>query len=94
MVSIRGRLFRQSRSYADEANLINLLFNAIKYNKPGAPWRRGQPAGKYCRISVSDTGTGLAPSQLAAIPTIQSPGQKRTEQGTGIGLVRPSAWSR
>jgi len=71
--------------------LINLLFNAIKYNKP---------AGKVAvecslrspdaiRISVQDTGVGLAPEQLAQLfqPFNRLGKETSREEGTGIGLV-------
>ncbi len=71
--------------------LINLLFNAIKYNKPGgAVAVEVKPVGKYSiRISVSDTGTGLAPSQLTQLfqPFNRLGQEAGAEQGTGIGLV-------
>ncbi|MDP1672262.1 MAG: ATP-binding protein [Burkholderiales bacterium] len=71
--------------------LINLLFNAIKYNrqdgrvmvecKPGADDR--------VRISISDTGAGLTPQQLAQLfqPFNRLGRQAGAEEGTGIGLV-------
>ncbi len=71
--------------------LINLLFNAIKYNKPG-----GAVAVEYAlrpadsiRISVRDTGAGLAPEQLAQLfqPFNRLGKETGAEEGTGIGLV-------
>ena len=71
--------------------LINLLFNAIKYNKPG-----GSVAVEYTlnppnsiRIGVRDTGQGLAPEQLAQLfqPFNRLGKEAGTEEGTGIGLV-------
>ncbi|MDD5177195.1 MAG: PAS domain S-box protein [Sterolibacterium sp.] len=71
--------------------LINLLFNAIKYNKP-----EGKVTVEYTlrppdsiRISVRDTGTGLAPKQLAQLfqPFNRLGKEASTEEGTGIGLV-------
>jgi CheY-like chemotaxis protein/nitrogen-specific signal transduction histidine kinase len=71
--------------------LINLLFNAIKYNKPG-----GAVAVEYTarppdsiRISIRDTGAGLAPEQLAQLfQPFNRLGQEASgEEGTGIGLV-------
>ena len=71
--------------------LINLLSNAIKYNRtggtvtvactPGAPGR--------IRISVTDSGAGLAPRQIAQLfqPFNRLGKETGTEQGTGIGLV-------
>jgi signal transduction histidine kinase/ActR/RegA family two-component response regulator len=71
--------------------LINLLFNAIKYNKPG-----GAVAVEYAlrpadsiRICVRDTGAGLAPEQLAQLfqPFNRLGKEAGAEEGTGIGLV-------
>jgi signal transduction histidine kinase/CheY-like chemotaxis protein len=71
--------------------LINLLFNAIKYNRPG-----GTVAVEYAlrpphsvRICVRDTGAGLTPEQLAQLfqPFNRLGKQASAEEGTGIGLV-------
>ena len=71
--------------------LINLLFNAIKYNKPN-----GAVSVEYSlstadsiRISVRDTGAGLAPEQLAQLfqPFNRLGKEAGAEEGTGIGLV-------
>jgi signal transduction histidine kinase/CheY-like chemotaxis protein len=71
--------------------LINLLTNAIKYNRPGGrvDVRCTAPAGQPVRISVDDTGQGLAPSQLDHLfDPFNRLGQERgSEPGTGIGLV-------
>jgi CheY-like chemotaxis protein len=72
--------------------LINLLFNAVKYNRPHgsvtvvcAP---GLEPGSL-RISVRDTGAGLAAEQLAQLfqPFNRLGKETGTEEGTGIGLV-------
>jgi PAS domain S-box-containing protein len=71
--------------------LINLLFNAIKYNKPGgAVAVEFAPAAPgTIRISVRDTGAGLAPEQLAQLfePFNRLGKEAGAEEGTGIGLV-------
>jgi PAS domain S-box-containing protein len=71
--------------------LINLLSNAIKYNcdqgtvevkcSEGAPGR--------VRISVMDTGAGMAPDKLAQLfQSFNRLGREGSaEEGTGIGLV-------
>ena len=71
--------------------LINLLFNAIKYNKPGgavAVECTLSPPDSI-RISVRDTGAGLAPEQLAQLfqPFNRLGKEAGAEEGTGIGLV-------
>ncbi len=71
--------------------MINLLFNAIKYNKPG-----GTVTVEYTlsppdsmRISIHDTGMGLTPAQLSQLfqPFNRLGKETGTEEGTGIGLV-------
>jgi len=71
--------------------LINLLSNAVKYNQAGgtvavACEARGP---ERTRISVRDTGAGLAPEQLSQLfQPFNRLGQSRgAVQGTGIGLV-------
>ncbi len=71
--------------------LINLLFNAIKYNRPGgavAVECTPSPPDSI-RISVRDTGAGLAPEQLAQLfqPFNRLGKESSAEEGTGIGLV-------
>jgi len=72
--------------------LINLLSNAIKYNKPsGAVVVECTPSTSQdvIRISVRDTGSGIAPGQLAQLfqPFNRLGREAGTEQGTGIGLL-------
>src|SRR4051812_1599970 len=71
--------------------LINLLFNAIKYNKPGgAVSVECSPlAPESVRISVRDTGAGLEPKQVAQLfqPFNRLGMETGAEEGTGIGLV-------
>ena len=71
--------------------LINLLFNAIKYNKPGGTVAVEVTLGlpDSIRISVRDTGVGLAPEQLAQLfqPFNRLGKETGAEEGTGIGLV-------
>ena len=71
--------------------IINLLANAIKYNKLGGTVGvtcSARPPGTV-RISVQDTGEGLAPEQVAQLfQPFQRLEHKATgEEGTGIGLV-------
>ena len=72
--------------------LINLLFNAIKYNRPGGTVVGGVRAAARrdaIRISVRDTGAGLPPEQLAQLfqPFNRLGKEAGAEEGTGIGLV-------
>jgi PAS domain S-box-containing protein len=71
--------------------LINLLFNAIKYNKPEGTVTVDcvalTPAS--VRISVTDSGAGLPPEKLAQLfqPFNRLGKETSIEEGTGIGLV-------
>ncbi len=71
--------------------LINLLFNAIKYNRPGGSVSIEHSAltADLIRISVQDTGIGLTAEQLAQLfqPFNRLGKENSTEEGTGIGLV-------
>ncbi|MDD2540266.1 MAG: ATP-binding protein, partial [Desulfuromonadaceae bacterium] len=71
--------------------LINLLSNAIKYNKPNGSVTVTctLSAPDSIRISVRDSGDGLAPEQLEQLfqPFNRLGQTADVEQGTGIGLV-------
>jgi len=73
--------------------LINLLSNAIKYNRPNGTvvveMNRTDGDSDRVRISVKDSGAGLAPDKLTQLfQPFNRLGQERsTEEGTGIGLV-------
>jgi signal transduction histidine kinase/CheY-like chemotaxis protein len=70
---------------------INLLFNAIKYNTPhgSVTVEVAQLSGRSVRISVRDTGVGLAPDQMSQLfqPFNRLGREAGTEEGTGMGLV-------
>jgi signal transduction histidine kinase/ActR/RegA family two-component response regulator len=71
--------------------LINLLFNAIKYNRPQGSVRVDIDLATplWARISVCDTGVGLAPEHLGQLfePFNRLGKEAGPEEGTGIGLV-------
>jgi PAS domain S-box-containing protein len=71
--------------------LINLLFNAIKYNKPGGAVTAECTliTPESIRISIRDTGAGLAPNQIEQLfqPFNRLGRETSSEEGTGIGLV-------
>ena len=71
--------------------LINLLFNAVKYNKPGGTVsvEYALVAPNSMRISICDTGLGLSPEQLKQLfqPFNRLGKETSSEEGTGIGLV-------
>ncbi|MEK6750559.1 MAG: ATP-binding protein [Pseudomonadota bacterium] len=70
--------------------IINLVSNAIKYNKPhGSVSLSSNLAGDVVRISVSDTGRGIPLEKQARLfNAFDRLGEERgTAEGTGIGLV-------
>ena len=70
--------------------LINLISNAVKYNRPGGSVRIVVTnSDKTVMIGVIDSGIGLTPDQLAHLyEPFNRLGQERSGvQGTGIGLV-------
>jgi signal transduction histidine kinase/CheY-like chemotaxis protein len=89
------RLPAQSYVKADRTRLkqvlINLLFNAIKYNQPSGhvSVECAEPSPGTLRISVRDTGAGLSPEQVSQLfqPFNRLGQEGGKEEGTGIGLV-------
>jgi signal transduction histidine kinase/ActR/RegA family two-component response regulator len=71
--------------------LINLLFNAIKYNRPqgSVVVEAAAVAGSSIRISVRDTGIGLPPEHIDQLfqPFNRLGKEASAEEGSGIGLV-------
>jgi PAS domain S-box-containing protein len=71
--------------------LINLLFNAVKYNRPNGTVDVRFTLGPEdaIRISVHDSGAGMDPAQLAQMfqPFNRLGKEAGVEEGTGIGLV-------
>jgi signal transduction histidine kinase/ActR/RegA family two-component response regulator len=70
--------------------IINLVSNAIKYNRPGGDARiEVIPAGDRVRIAVRDTGRGIDPSM---VPRLFTPFERLDAaasgvEGTGLGLA-------
>ncbi|MDD5274388.1 MAG: ABC transporter substrate-binding protein, partial [Methylovulum sp.] len=80
--------------YADFSRLrqviLNLLSNAIKYNREGGTVTLFCAVnGDVVRISVADTGLGIAAADQAALfqPFERLGAEKTGIEGTGIGLV-------
>lgn len=76
--------------------IINLLSNAIKYNRANGTvtvdWTLSHVEGsthERIRVSIRDTGAGLAPEMLAQLfQSFNRLGRETSaEEGTGIGLV-------
>jgi signal transduction histidine kinase/CheY-like chemotaxis protein len=72
--------------------LVNLLANAVKYNRRGGAvsvsWH-GSANGAQVRLEVSDTGRGMSAEQLAHLfePFNRLGADRTAIEGTGIGLV-------
>jgi len=71
--------------------LINLLSNAIKYNYPGGKVTVtvGQQPGNRVRISVADTGRGIAKDQRGKLlaPCERLDAAQAGVEGAGLGLT-------
>ncbi len=71
--------------------LINLLFNAIKYNRPegSVVVEYSMSSPKSIRISVRDTGEGLDATLMGQLfqPFNRLGREASAEEGTGIGLM-------
>ncbi|MEF7612678.1 ATP-binding protein [Aquincola sp. MAHUQ-54] len=70
--------------------LMNLVSNAIKYNRPGGHvWAGVQADARQVHIRIRDDGVGMAPAQLDGLfQAFNRLGRERSGiEGTGIGLV-------
>ena len=71
--------------------LLNLLSNAVKYNVEGGSvhLRCGPGSGDPLRISVADTGRGIARDKREHLfePFERLGAEQGTEEGTGLGLA-------
>ena len=71
--------------------LINVLFNAIKYNKPSGTVNVAYTLStpRVIRVSIRDTGSGLSAEQRGQLfqPFNRLGKENGPEEGTGIGLV-------
>ena len=70
--------------------LINLISNAVKYNRRGGriALSIAEPAPRTVRFVVADTGVGIAPKDLPRLfqPFERLEAARGSEQGTGLGL--------
>jgi signal transduction histidine kinase/DNA-binding response OmpR family regulator len=80
--------------YADQDKLdrlvVNLLSNAVKFTREGRIEVRTERAGDQFRLTVADTGAGIAPDELPYIFDRfrqAAGGAAREHAGTGIGLA-------
>jgi two-component system sensor histidine kinase/response regulator len=72
---------------ADLTTIVEeLVDNALKFSRPGTPTNR-----TWLRLSVSDSGRGLTPKQLATLNACPPPARRTFAQpgpGLGLALVR------
>ncbi|MBI2706634.1 MAG: response regulator [Actinobacteria bacterium] len=70
--------------------LLNLLSNAVKYNRPGGRIEvTGEDRGSHVRISVRDSGVGIAAEHLERlfVPFDRLGAEQTETEGTGVGLA-------
>jgi signal transduction histidine kinase len=71
--------------------LVNLVSNAVKYNRPGGSVTINctPDPGKRLRISVTDTGAGIPPEKLKLLfqPFERLGADTSSIEGTGLGLA-------
>jgi PAS domain S-box-containing protein len=70
--------------------LLNLVSNAVKYNRPGGRVRLGsERLDHLLRLSVSDNGLGMSREQLAKLfePFNRLGRERSGVEGTGLGLA-------
>lgn len=70
--------------------LLNLLFNAVKYNRQhGTVTVRCTTQSERIRITITDTGAGMSPEKIAQLfqPFNWLGQENGAAEGTGIGLV-------
>ncbi len=70
--------------------VLNLLGNAIKFTAAGEVVVRAEVSGGRLRVSVADSGIGIAPERLGAIFEEFAQADRTTERrygGTGLGLA-------
>ena len=71
--------------------LLNLLTNAVKYNRENGAITitvAASPDGAKCKVSVTDTGKGIPPEAMPRMfeKFYRVPDSERTVVGTGLGL--------
>jgi len=78
-------LVANARDAMPEGGTITVTLDVVTVDERGAPSYPGIPAGVYGRITVRDTGVGIAPDTQAHVfePFFTTKGPSR---GTGLGL--------
>lgn len=79
--------------WGDEKRLVQILFNlmhnAVKFTEKGTITVSGQAVGRWVRISVEDTGIGIAEEDMKIIFESYEQGKSRSSnivEGLGLGL--------
>lgn len=72
-----------SHSIVDDNGILEITLDSIMITKDNKEMIVHLPPGEYARITVSDTGTGIAPQHLAKV---FEPYFTTKEKGTGTGL--------
>jgi CheY-like chemotaxis protein len=92
----QDRLFVKADHHRLRQVLINLINNAVKYNRKGGSvmiktelQQAIAPAMSFVRISVSDTGCGIKPESIEKLfmPFERIGAEKTGIEGTGLGLM-------
>jgi PAS domain S-box-containing protein len=89
-VGIGGDAYVQADRQRFAQVLLNLLSNAVKYNRPGGRvWLTCEARGERLRITVHDTGRGIAEDRLLDlfIPFARLGAERSDVEGTGLGLA-------
>ena len=93
-VAIHEQMFGLPLVNADRGKikqvLLNLLTNAIKYNREGGGiYVSGEVIGDRMKVAVRDTGKGIPPESLPRIfeKFYRVPDSEGWSQGTGLGLA-------
>ena len=90
------RLFVKADPHRLRQVLLNLVNNAVKYNREGGSvviktefQQATTPAMSFVRISVSDTGPGINPEKFEKLfmPFERIGAEKTGIEGTGLGLM-------
>lgn len=69
--------------------LLNLLNNAVKYNRPqGQVWLRARVEAQFLYLLIQDTGVGIPPDQVDQLFTrfFRARNVEGVTPGTGLGL--------
>jgi K+-sensing histidine kinase KdpD len=73
--------------------MLNLVSNAIKYNRPGGQvFVSARVEGAHLRVAVRDTGVGIAPEDLARLGEkffrVRGASEETLGSGLGIAIVK------